>query len=423
MQTIFCVISLIGILYFTLAKRVFDWFAVAFLSACIYFLPGFFGYTSYLTLTSWSESPINDEAYLIMIAVEIAIFSGAIISDLFVKEKIISSAPDNFTTLYTTLFLSLFGLVLMLLTTGSALFYSDKQALLEELNRYNILFYTATMIGCTMSFECKKWKLFSIFFILIMFDMYLGFRTSFAISLIGIFTLWASKKGKNRFLINYWKQGIIGVLLAVFLFLYKQIAYALKSGDIDLLISLFRNTSETFIFKAMFTNSEPFIAQTTLNAVTQYHYHVGLSHLKGLFYQLILFAPQLGINAVSFNDLFQKDLFPEVDYGMASNIWAEMWSAGGWPLLMLFILVFVSIIYFANLTTNVQNPSIRAVAAVMASYWTFYIHRNDIAYEVNLEKRVLLVAGIAFMLAAFINWAITTRKVSNTNHPCKSPNI
>jgi hypothetical protein len=350
------------------------------------------------------------------------IFFGAVIKDLFVSEKPVNDVPANCSILYATLFLAVAGLVLMLITTGSALFYSDKQSMLGELNRYHILFYTATMIGCTMSFEYKKWSLLTIFFLLIMFDVFIGFRTSLAISLIGIFTLWLSKKGKTRFLLHYWKQGIVVGLMGIFLFLYKQIAYAVKIGDMDLLISVFRGTSDTSIFRAMFVNSEPFIVQSTLNAVTQSNYSVGLDHLKGLVYQLILFAPQLGLKAVSFNDLYQKDLFPEIDYGMANNIWAEMWSAGGWPLLMLFILAFVIIIYITTLSTKLQNPSIRAVIAVMASYWTFYIHRNDIAYEVNLEKRVLLVAGIAFMLAAFVRWSMISRPVAKTSCPGKSIN-
>lgn len=414
MQIIFCVISFVGILYFLLAKRVFDWFTVAYFSACIYFLPGFIGYTSYLTLTRWSETPINNEAYCIMISVEIMILLGAIISDIFVVEKTVNSAPENCTMLYTTLFISILALVLMFITTGNAIFYSDKQAMMNELNRYYILYYTATMIGCIMSFEYKKWLLLVIFCLLIMFDVFIGFRTTCAISFIGIITLWLAKKGQKRFLFHYWKQGIIGASMGVLLFLYKQISYAVKIGDVDLLMSLFRGTSDTSIFRAMFINSEPFITQTVLNAVTQSHYSVGLHHLKGLFYQFILFAPQFGINAVSFNDLYQKDLFPDVEYGMANNIWAEMWSAGGWPLLMLFLLTFVIIVYIATLFTKVQNPSLRSVVAVMASYWAFYIHRNDIAYEMNLEKRVLLVVGLVFAVSAFIRWVITTRPICSS---------
>src|SRR5439155_1064986 len=45
MQDTFLVISGIGLFYFLFGLRKFDFFSVAFLSACVYFLPGFVGYT------------------------------------------------------------------------------------------------------------------------------------------------------------------------------------------------------------------------------------------------------------------------------------------------------------------------------------------------------------------------------------------
>jgi hypothetical protein len=47
MQAVFIVVVLTGLSHFLFAKRQFDFFTVAFISACIYFLPGFFGYTHY----------------------------------------------------------------------------------------------------------------------------------------------------------------------------------------------------------------------------------------------------------------------------------------------------------------------------------------------------------------------------------------
>jgi hypothetical protein len=401
MQLFFCVVSVLGLSYFLLVKRRFDWFSVAFFSACTYFLPGFFGYTSYLTPVGWIETPINDEAYRIMILVGSMIFAGAIINDLYSKEVDIDNAGEQDVDVLNVLIcLAAFGLILMFLTTGKALFLPDKQIMLVELNRSYILFSTATMIGGTIAYEQRKWFAFVLFCSFTMFDLFIGFRTTLAIMSISIFTLWLSKREGKRSLLHYWKQLLAGIFGVLFLFLYAQIAYAVKVIDFDLLMSVLFDTN---IYSTMLLNSEPFVTQSTLNEVTAQNYHVGIDHLKGIFYQIILFAPELGLDAKSFNDLFQTDLFPEVEYGMANNIWAEMWSAGGWPLLLVFIVFFVIILKLMNiLTARISNITQRAFVAVAASYWAFYIHRNDINYEIVLLKRVLLVMILSYAVALLI---------------------
>lgn len=419
MQPFFYTTSIIGLAYFLLAKRRFDWFAVAFFSACIYFLPGFFGYTSYLSLTSWDESPINNMTYGIMIIVEVAIVSTAVLSDFFPLTKKEDNgrfrnakAPENIYVLHALLFLAVVGLMAMLLTTGSALFDVEKQAMMDELNRWHILFYTATVVGCILAFEYKKWHIFAWFCLFILFDVLIGFRATLAITSIGIFTLWLSRQGKRRLLLSYWKPLAVGVLVVLFLFFYKQVQFAVKYGDTDLFKSIIGNPST---YSVMFMQSEPFICQSTLNEVTEQNYFVGMDHLKGVLYQFMLFTPELGLETTSFNDLFQPDLFPEVNYGMANNIWAEMWSAGGWPLLLVFVIFFVLMLkLFSVMTATGNNKTGRAVVAVMASYWAFYIHRNDIIYEISLLKRVLLVAGLSYLIAVLMKKMTNTQQISRS---------
>ena len=45
MHLAFLVLALGGLSYFLLARRTFNFYSLAYISACIYFLPGFFGYT------------------------------------------------------------------------------------------------------------------------------------------------------------------------------------------------------------------------------------------------------------------------------------------------------------------------------------------------------------------------------------------
>ncbi len=84
---------------------------------------------------------------------------------------------------------------------------------------------------------------------------------------------------------------------------------------------------------------------------------------------------------------------------MANNIWAEMLSSGGWPLLGLFITIFVVMLMLGSYVIRSRDPILAAGAAVTFSYWAFYIHRNDLLYQVNLEKRTLLVWAACVVLS------------------------
>ena len=249
--------------------------------------------------------------------------------------------------------------------------------------------------------------MFAVFCLFNLFDIFIGFRIGAAITSIGIFTLWLSRRGRTRILPGCWKQIVLGAIFVAVLFLYKQLIFAVKIGDIDLLKSILSD-SNTYIL--MITNSEPFVTQNILNEITTQSYHVGMEHLSTLVYQFILFSPELGLNVISFDDLYQSALFPEVDYGMANNIWAEMWSSGGWLLLLFAIFVFIIVLkLFSRLMTS-RNTTLRSLIAVMASYWAFYIHRNDVNYQIVLEKRVLLVMVAAIALAYLIRQVALTLK-------------
>jgi hypothetical protein len=118
----------------------------------------------------------------------------------------------------------------------------------------------------------------------------------------------------------------------------------------------------------------------------------------------------LGAEVLSFNDLFQPTLFPDVTYGMASNIWAEMWSSGGWPLLLLFLISYVGMMKPFSILVNKGTIITRSTIAVIASYWSFYFHRNEIVYEFALIKRVLLVMIPSLIIAMFIKNMISMQK-------------
>ena len=138
--------------------------------------------------------------------------------------------------------------------------------------------------------------------------------------------------------------------------------------------------------------SEPFVTQTILNEVIVNNFTTGTDYLAdSVLFQFMMFGREMFGNQVSFNQLFQYHLFPEVTGGMANNIWAQMIAAGGWPLFLAFLGGFVVLLRVGSSLLNAKNLWTRGAAALAFAFWAFYIHRNDIGYQLGLEKRVLFV--------------------------------
>jgi hypothetical protein len=148
--------------------------------------------------------------------------------------------------------------------------------------------------------------------------------------------------------------------------------------------------------------SEPFATQSILNEIVIRHYSVGVDHLAGVGYSVIPFATDFGAPITSFNELFQPALFPQIQgWAIANNIWGEMLSSAGWPLLCAFILLFVGLAAWGGQLLSGPNPEICASVAMLFSTWAFYVHRNDLAFQVTLERRTLGVALLGLLVSRF----------------------
>jgi hypothetical protein len=396
-QALFVIFAVSGAAYFLFKRRGFDYYTVAFFSAIIYFLPGFFGYTTFHTGGIWRETPLHSEAYLIMTAVIASILLSAVIASRVKNPVNLNIAiPAPAFIVHTLLFLSLFGAIALTISAGSSIHDADKDVVMENLGRWHILFYSSATIGLPLSFTNKQYRLSFIFLALLVFDLYLGFRSSIAMASISVLALHLATQSRSRLALKEFKILFLIGAIGAFFFLYKSIAFATKSGMWDV---VFETLSNSQTYGLMITRSEPFIIQQILNQVIIADFQTSIVNVFGVFSQIILFGPDLGLDSPSFNSLFQPTLFPSVEYGMASNIWAQMWSAGGWTLLLVFIIIFNVVLSVGNATLKSSSSVVRAGLAPIFLYWAFYIHRNDLSYAVNIEKRMLLILGFCILLA------------------------
>lgn len=397
----FIAISVAGLSYFLIALRRFDFFSVAYLSGCIYFLPGFFGYTM-APVSALMLVPVDleQQTFLVMMLVLIAIWLGAFISDHMSEGHRMSWRfhCSGSAALFAVV-LAMVGYLFTVVTAGGVIMGDDKVAIMESLNRWHVLGASAAPLAAVLSFATKRWVLFTGSIAMLLFDLYLGFRTSFAVAIIAILTLHLFRFGPQRVVVHNWRVGCTGLAIVVVLFIYKHIFSAIKLGLWDVVVDQLATWDIYYLSIVM---SEPFNTQAILNEIVAQDFRVGVGHFKDVLLQFLLFSPELGSAPLSFNDLFQSTLFPsDLDYGMANNIWAEMFSSGGWPLLSLFVAFFVCMLMIGSYLLRSPDEIFAAGVALAFSYWAFYIHRNDLLYQVNLEKRTVLV-WIACLLLSLL---------------------
>lgn len=417
-QLVFILVSVFGVLYFSVAKRQFDFFTIGFFSACIYFMPGYFGFTLYPPGSNFPRLPVMllDETYMVMIALLVVILMGAFLFD-FIPKKAEINLPlkGGKYFVHVAIGLAIIGCLATIILSGHQLLSTNKREMMESLSRWHILWVMSASIGAVVAFSQKKFGLMFVCVILLLFDVYIGFRSSFAMVLISLVVLGFSVKGKSRMILENKVLVLFSMAGALFIFVYKSIYLAVKGGAWGSIAGRF-TSSDLYVESVLY--SEPFTTQVILNEVIRTNFHISGDHFVGLLNNLLLFSPSIGLKAESFNSKFQPMLFAYHDAGMANNIWAEMWSVGGWMLLSVFIIMFVGVLFFGSYLLRISNPVIKGGVALFFSYWAFYTHRNDIAYQVVLEKRVFLVWLACIVLSYLVVlWGRTlkNKKLSYVN--------
>lgn len=418
MQAVFIFCSIIGCCYFGRKKRRFDLYSLGFISCMIYFLPGFFGYTQYPTKIGFLKEsvPIVDEAYLVMIVVSSSFIIAAIIYDYLIRKPSIKNIylkGSSYAPLIMTV-IGIIGFLLTLMVAGDALLASKKSVYMYEFerSRWQLIWGIGCSLGMLLSYTYKKWILFLISFSLLFFNFYIGVRSNLALTIIALFLIFMHDQGQQVFFgLNnfrkYWLQMLIFTLSAYSFFFYKKIYQYVKLGMWDSILSLI---SQPEFYAKVITDSEPFYTQTILNEVIRQDFHVGLTYLlKNIVSQLVIISKL--ISTKDFNSTFQPELFSYWNAGLAANIWAEMWSAGGWLLLIIFIMILMILLGLGSHLLNISNPNIKAGLALFFSYWTFYIHRNDIFNQLSYTKQIILL----WTFVTLIGFAFPLKKQNKIN--------
>ena len=166
-----------------------------------------------------------------------------------------------------------------------------------------------------------------------------------------------------------------------------------------------------------FSYSEPMVTQSILNEVVKRNFRTSPHNV---FDQALSGVPGgksiFGIDVSKvepFNSAFQPVLFPKATFGMANNPWAQAFAAGGFALVFAFGLAYaLGLAVLAAISSRV-SPVVGALSGVLAAWWGFYGHRNDVLTQVGIMKMTVYLglAALALNLAwgALVKYGVVPR--------------
>ncbi|MGY4688463.1 hypothetical protein [Salibacterium sp. K-3] len=401
MQLAYIIISFFQSMYFLFKKRKVDFHTIAFFSSLIYFIPGFLGFVRY---PGGIKVDLDEKVYIVFLLVQSSIWLTAMACDYLSynqKDTAVLKYSHVEGTGYISRVLISIALVLtayIIINLNDALLES-KNILLPLLGRdYLILRYSAGA-ALVLSYIERRRVVFILSLTVLVFTFIIGSRSPLALAVIAVIALAFNKNPKSILFVKHFKKLFLILIFGYLIFMGKIFYGSFKREGF---LAALRNIFDKEHIIQGFSGMEPLGIQSILNEIMVTDFTTGFTSLKNIFYEVTILPTFYNAETKSFNDMFQPNLFPNANHGMAYNIWGEAISIGGFPFLILVIILFnVGIIMF-NKIINSNNNILKAFGAYAGIYWCFYIHRNSLATEFIYIRNIIVVLIIGLVLSVVL---------------------
>jgi hypothetical protein len=369
---------------------------LGFLSQQIFFSPLFsqsFGYCN--VIGCYSDLVGYFGIYFIVIISLVSFLSVPI-----TKKRIDFSPTPNKTIFFVVLALvSMFGFVVLFLKSDGAILYAPKRDMMQYVSYDYIFWSLCSSLGFVSGVKHKN-KFWSVFFLLsLLLTVYVGFRSVAALAIMAALLVSFSERSASSRNLSISKV-ILLLFVVVFFVFYKGFYAGLKLGNFDLVLS---RAFDPIYYLSVVQNFEPVTNIAILSRTLESDFSIDAGNLIRLLSIPTLFMDSLFSDIPSFNDIFQPIFFPGRDSGAGSNVWAYFYAVGGWGLMLIFCFSYCLSLWVLSLIGKRSGAYLSTVVFLSASYWAFYIHRNDIVYQFNLQKRILIVFFVIYFLSFFVS--------------------
>jgi hypothetical protein len=408
-----------------LFRRTFDLFTIAFMGCCFYFLPLLLGHTPDWNSAKPFEADISlpGGVYLVGTMFALASIASAAMFDWIGLRKETEPRPANSLSNWYLLF-ALVGLIGSISTAH--IFDLNKTYVLTQVdnNHWFVVFESAALMAWIDAFAYRKCAQLVLASVLMLVDIAIGFRFATAMAFLSFLVIWLG--GIETPLWRSLHRLAAAVVIAFVLLLTIN---SIRLATLPWLgVTYTELTPETspkaawhplppprsapqgipkttvdivFRIPSLLQQMEPFVTQAILAAVISHNFTCSPPRYRTLALDIPLASRFVG-PPMTFENQFKPTLFPRQYYGMAGNVWAEAYCDFGYPgIAAEIVLMMIAIAMLQLLIDN--RASVLFPAAVLAgALVAFYIHRNDLQYELLLVRRVVMV----FVMAWCARWAI-----------------
>lgn len=395
-------IAILSLLYIISMRRRFDFYSISIISSVIYFLPSMFGYV-------WYRVPNSGNRYddvFVTIDYEVKFAHFIVLSFLLISmilyDKIRSSNYDKFQlkekrySIFVFILVSIFIYSNFLINNFDAAMGGEK----SNFSRWYSLVAISIPFCMTLCIATRRYLYLLLFSTIVAFEMYIGNREAIVFSAISILTVMLWIRGKNR-LFWYYRYIMFGFFLAASALLYKNVSAAIRSGDWELAVS--RLGSWEYYGETL-SKSEPFVTQSILHYAITLDWSYDGSFVKPLVASLVPLGDIVVGNAETISGYINGSLFEDVGYGVASNVWAEAYIYGGWPMFFVYAMVYSSIPALLNrLMEKAKYYHQSVFLSILGAILLFYIHRSGLDNAVNMAKRLFLFYFLCTFLSLLID--------------------
>lgn len=369
-----------GLFFF---RRRFDVLSLAFLSCCVYFVPG-----------ALPAYPMELGGYVVYLSVLLFLMLAAVALDRRRYPKAAAPLdPARMRVYYRGLLLIYVpALVLFLATSGDVTATSKGDS-----DSGGILYYfLCAILGYLFVISLGLRKKIGLAVVLANYTWFIftGDRTQFVVAILALvvfFTAYRpiSIKAALGRIKRY--QLLLG-LAVVFVGLFGKVAYGSyfdwRNGQ-DFSQSFAERFDDTVSSPSQ--RFEPYHVQSILNMAIASDDRIPSDYLYWIPVQFLPFAGDLGSNVHDQSEAVKELYFSSWSEksGVSSNFFAEgflLWGYGG---ALLFSLVYAGVaLVFAMLIAK-GGLVTRLWASFGAAFWAFYIHRSSLLQIISHEKRII----------------------------------
>lgn len=445
-------------------RRKVDPLLLGMLASLIYFSPGLIGEISFAYGASAGTytSTIMPGTYIIMLIILGSITFAAALLDRLNSPRTSVIHPDLPFLSHILAGLALVGLIISISTVGKGYLCTEKSDVLARIDGWYYIAAYAAPLAFACGLAVRAWGVVVLSSLILLADLFVGFRAGVSVALIsfGLLSGHWLQQGLKRKIAFF----VIVLGAGAGLFVVKQLAWNIKyaasvpcekfvtsashteqpevgaitidanamsirgrseqrevkanNANVDAMpiqvrseqfVRLAELLTEARTYVTAFRYAEPMVTQSILNEVVRSGFQTPPGYVVDHLLSAVPGGKTLfGIDVSqtpTFNETFQRVLFPLATFGMASNPWAQAYSAGDYAMVGAFALAYSLMLAILTLLFSRLDGPIRGGVAVLSGWWGFYAHRNDVLIEFGIIKMVVYIFLAASLISVSLMFA------------------